>query len=73
MKKRCRWCPYSKFCTDVCFGEAPCALGVKYESMAAQIRKLKLQIENYKDNAIHWRAMYLEEAAAHSDNYGGSY
>ncbi len=63
-KKRCRACPASGFCSDVCYNrdipDVTCAHAVKYDKLNKRIAALEGQVEAVKFMSLKQRDVELE-------------
>lgn len=64
-KKRCRACPASGFCSDVCYNrdipDVTCAHAVKYDKLNKRIAALEGQVEAVKFMSLKQRDVELEK------------
>ena len=64
-KKRCRACPASGFCSDVCYNrdvpDATCAHAVKYDKLNKRVASLEGQVETVKFMPLKQRDAELEK------------
>ena len=64
-KKRCRACPASGFCSDVCYNrdvpDANCAHAVKYDKLNKRVASLEGQVETVKFMPLKQRDAELEK------------